>query len=46
MYRNELGSKDIKSKAFSLVKKIAFNNVLDIRVRKRIKDGMYDKYIL
>ena len=44
--RYEFYSKDIQSKAFSLIKQISFDNVPDIGVRERMEYSIDDEYIL
>ena len=44
--RYEFCSEDIQSEAFSLIKQISFDNVLDIGARERMEYSMDDEYIL
>ena len=46
MDRYEFCSEDIQSEAFSLIKQISFDNVLDIGARERMEYSMDDEYIL
>jgi len=44
--RDEFYSKDIQSKTFFFVKKILFDNILDVKTRERVEYNMNNKYIL
>ena len=46
MYRDELSSKNIKGKTLSFVKKVAFDNVPNVRVGERVKNGMDNKNVI
>jgi len=44
--RDKFCSENIQSKAFSFIKKVFFNDILDIRAKKRVKYSMNNEYIL
>jgi len=46
VYRDKFSSKNIKSKSFFLVKKIASNNIPNIGVGKRVKNCIDNKDVI
>jgi len=46
MYRDELSSENIKGKTLSFVKKVAFDDVSNVRVGEKVKNGMDNKNII
>jgi len=46
MYRDELSSENIKGKTLSFVKKVAFDDVSNVRVEEKVKNGMDNKNII